>query len=129
VGRKFRYLYFFSVHSLSNVARAFKRPINFDRTKAATNIYRKAEEKGLVEFKKSQGRTYVTTTEKGDELCTNFLKDFIAFARIHADSSSDDRFISKGVNPLALSREASEFYKNLVERVTELNSQFEEIGS
>jgi hypothetical protein len=115
------------VYSLANVAKAFKRPINFDRMKSATNIYRKAEEKGLVQFKKSDGKTYVTTTPKGDELCLGFLKDFMALARIHGDSSSDGRFVSKGTSALFLGREASEFYKNLVLRIDEFNSDFESI--
>jgi hypothetical protein len=42
-GENFGASTYFSVYSLSNVAKAFKRPINFDRTKTATNIYRKAQ--------------------------------------------------------------------------------------
>jgi hypothetical protein len=125
-GQNFGTSTFFTVYSLSNVAKAFRHPINFDRTKSATNIYKKAEEKGWVEFKKFNGKTYVTTTPKGDELCLGFLKDFIALARIHADSSSDDRFISKGVTSLFLGREASVYYKQLLLRINELNSDFEE---
>ena len=125
-GESFGTSTFFTIYSLANVAKAFKRPINFDRTKSATNIYRSAEKKGLVEFKKSVGKTYVTTTPKGDELCLGFLKDFMALARIHRESSSDDRFISKGSSALFLGREASEFYKNLLLRIDELNSGFEE---
>lgn len=125
-GENFGKSTFFTVYSLANVAKAFNRPINFDRTKSATNIYRKAEKKGLVEFKKSEGKTYVTTTPKGDELCLGFLKDFMALARIHGDSSPDDHFISKGVSALFLGREASEFYKNLLLKIDVLNSDFEE---
>lgn len=127
-GENFNNSIYFSIYSLSNVAKAFKRPINFDRTKTATNIYRKAQEKGLVEFKKSQGKTYVTTTQKGDEQCTSFIKDFMALARIHEDSSSETKgFTSKGFNAVILTREASEFYKNLMQRSDELNDDFKDL--
>ena len=63
-------------------------------------------------------------------MCLNVLKDFMTLARIHGEPSSDNRFIAKGVGALSLGREASEFYKNLVLKIDECNSVFEEeIGS
>lgn len=124
-GKNFDNSTFFTLYSLGNVAKAFKNPIHYDRTKVAANVYRKAEEKGLVEFKKVNGETYITTTTRGDELCTNVLKDFITLARIHEESSSDERFVSKG-SSLFLGREASEYFKSLLQRINDLNSQFEE---
>jgi hypothetical protein len=127
-GENFGDSIYFSIYSLSNVAKAFRRPINFDRTKTATNIYKRAEEKGLVEFKKSQGRTYVTTTHKGDEQCSSFIKDFIVLARIHEDTSSDvSGFTSKGFNTMVINKKASEFYKNLIVRTDDLNTDFEDL--
>jgi hypothetical protein len=124
-GKNFDNSIFFTLYSLGNVAKAFKNPIHYDRTKVAANVYRKAEEKGLVEFKKFNGETYITTTTKGDELCINVLKDFVTLARIHGETSSDDRFTSKG-SSLFLSRETSEYFKALLQRINDLNSQFEE---
>lgn len=128
-GKNFGNSTFFTLYSLGNVAKAFKIPIHYDRTKVAANIYKKAEENGLVEFKKVRGETYITTTAKGDELCMDVLKDFITLARIHSNSSSDDRFTSKGVNTLFLSREASEYFKSLLQRISQFNSQFGEVDS
>jgi len=126
-GENFDASTYFSVYSLSNVAKAFKRPINFDRTKTATNIYRRAQELGLVQFRKSQGRTYVTTTQKGDEYCIDLLKDFITWARIHGSNLSDvEGITSKGFSTVILSREVSEFHRNLIRRIDELNSNFQE---
>jgi hypothetical protein len=124
-GKNFDNSTFFTLYSLGNVAKAFKNPIHYDRSRVAVNIYRKAEEKGLVEIKKVNGATYITTTTKGDALCMNVLKDFITLARIHGESPSDDRFISKGGSSL-LNYKASQYFKALVQRIDELNNQFEE---
>jgi hypothetical protein len=124
-GKNFDNSTFFTLYSLGNVAKAFKNPIHYDRTKVAANVYRKAEEKGLVEFKKVNGETYITTTTKGDELCINVLKDFITLARIHGEPSSDDRFTSKG-SSLFFDRKASEYSKAILQRINDLNCQFEE---
>ena len=112
---------------MGNVAKAFKHPINYDRTKVATNVYRKAEEKGLVEFKKLDGETYITTTTKGDQLCVSILKDFITLARIHAESASDNRFASKGPSIFSFNREAITYFDALKERITNLNNDFKEM--
>jgi hypothetical protein len=128
-GKNFGNSTFFTLYSLGNVAKAFKNPIHYDRTKVASNIYKRAEENGLVEFKKVNGETYITTTAKGDDLCVNVLKDFITLARIHSDTSSDERFVSKGVNTMFVSREASEYFKSVLQRISQLNSKFGEIDS
>ena len=126
-GKDFGNSTFFTLYSLSNVAKAFRNPIHYDRTKVATNIYKRAEEKGFVEFKKVDGATYITTTEKGDEFCLKVLKDFMTLARIHSDSSSDDRFTSKGVNTLFLGKQASEYFKSLLQSISQFNNEFGEI--
>jgi hypothetical protein len=128
-GKSFGNSTFFTLYSLSNVAKAFRNPIHYDRTKVASNIYKKAEENGLVEFKKVNGETYITTTSRGDKLCINVLKDFITLARIHSGSPSDNRFVSKGTKTLFLDREASEYFKSLFERINQLNTDFEDFES
>jgi hypothetical protein len=126
-GKNFENSTFFTIYSLGNVAKAFRNPIHYDRTKVAANIYKRAEEKGLVEFKKVDGATYITTNEKGDEFCLDVLKDFITLVTIHSDSSSDDRFTSKGVNTLFLGKQASEYFKSLLQRISQFNNEFGEI--
>jgi hypothetical protein len=118
---------FFTLYSLGNVAKAFKRPISYDRTKVATNVFRRAEEMGLVEFKKQDGETYITITPEGDILCGNILKDFITLARIHAQSTSDKQNASKGSSVFFFNREAMTYFDALQERINNLNSDFEEV--
>lgn len=131
-GKNFGNSTFFTLYSLGNVAKAFKYPIHYDRTKVAANVYRKAEENGLVEFKKVNGETYITTTAKGDELCVNVLKDFVTLARIHSESTSKEGMISKGANiPTSnglLNREAMMYFNMLLQRIDQLNNDFAEIG-
>lgn len=128
-GKNFGDSTFFTLYSLGNVAKAFRNPIHYDRTKVAANIYKKAKENGLVEIKKVDGETYITTTAKGDNLCMNVIKDFTTLARIHSDSSSDNRFISKGANILFLSRQVTEYFKSLLQHIDQLNNEFGEVDS
>jgi len=129
-GKNFGNSTFFTLHSLGNVAKAFRnQPLHYDRTKVAANIYKSAEEKGFVEIKKVNGETYITTTAKGDEICVNFLKDFITLARVSPDSSSDERFTSKGVNTLFLTKQASEYFKSFLQRINQFNNEFGEVDS
>jgi hypothetical protein len=128
-GKNFGSSIFFTLYSLGNVAKAFREPINYDRTKVAINVYKKAEEKGLVEFKKADGETYITMTSKGEQMCVDILKDFIAIARIHGESTSDDRFTSKGVNILLSNHRISAYSNAVIQRILSLNSDFGEVDS
>jgi len=48
-------------------------------------------------------------------------------ARIHAESTSDDRFASKGPRVFFFNRDAMTYFNALQERITSLNSDFEEM--
>jgi hypothetical protein len=97
---------YFTLYSLSKVAKAFNSPIHYDRTKVAIRVYKKSEELGFVEIKKIQGETYITTTLEGDEICLKILLDLNALMRIHRvaprvieQSVSQDRYaVKKGTN-------------------------------
>jgi hypothetical protein len=86
---------YFTLYQLSKVANLFKDispwhlPITYDRTKVAIKIYNMISKNndvgpysGLVTIKKIDGDTYVTTTKKGDEVCTKLLQDFIAYEQL-----------------------------------------------
>lgn len=130
MGKDFGNSTFFTLYSLGNVAKAFKnQPLHYDRTKVAANVYKRAEEKGYIEIKKVGGETYITTTTEGDEMCRNYIKDFITMARLSPTSSSDDRFTSKGVNTFFLAKQTSEYFKLLLHRIDQLNNEFGEVES
>jgi hypothetical protein len=62
---------YFTLYGLSKVAdslkqtRPFHFPITYDRTIVAIKIYAMLSNSGLVDIKKIDGDTYITTTEKG----------------------------------------------------------------
>jgi hypothetical protein len=64
---------YFTLYKLWQVADSFRQfgpyhlPIHYDRTKAAIKIYTMLSDSGLVDIKKIDGDTYVTTTKKGDD--------------------------------------------------------------
>jgi hypothetical protein len=58
-----------------NQARPFHFPITYDRTKVAVKIYTVLSNSGLVDIKKIDSDTYVTTTKKGDDVSERFLQD------------------------------------------------------
>jgi hypothetical protein len=44
--------------------------------------------RGYIDIKKMQGDTYVTTTEKRDEVCNQLLRELITFATTTTTPSS-----------------------------------------
>jgi hypothetical protein len=86
---------------------------------------------GLVDIRKIEGDTYVTITEKGDDVCTKLLKELIAydeFANLNKSTDSDDMFKVKkdgkfgaGYDP-GLQR----VERRLAEKISEINLPFEE---
>ena len=71
---------YFTLYQLSKVADSIRDispyhlPIQFDRTKGAIKIYNMMSKNGLVIIKNIEGTTYVTITEKGDEVSEQLLQ-------------------------------------------------------
>jgi predicted transcriptional regulator len=53
--------------------------INYDRTKVASKVYNIISSNGLVAIKKIDGDTYVTITDKGDDVSEKLLRDLIGY--------------------------------------------------
>jgi hypothetical protein len=49
------------------------------RTKVASKVYNMISNNGLVDIKKVDGDTYVTVTEKGDDVSEKLLRELIAY--------------------------------------------------
>jgi predicted transcriptional regulator len=122
---------YFTLYGLSKVAESFKQigpyhlAINYDRTKVATRIYNMISNDGLVAVRKIGGDTYITITEKGEEVSAKLLQDFITYGEIANMNkpNSDERFVSKGVRKdPGLDR----VEKKLAEKISEINLPFED---
>ncbi len=124
---------YFTLYALWQVADSFKHikpyhlPIHYDRTKVASRIYNMISNAGLVSIKKIDGETYVTITEKGEDISTKLLQDLIAYEEITNcvnKTDSDEKFQIKkggfGYDPL------QKVERRLAERITEINLQFED---
>ena len=53
--------------------------IEYDRTKVATRIYNMISNNGLIAIKKMAGDTYITITEKVEDVSTKLLQELIAY--------------------------------------------------
>jgi hypothetical protein len=78
---------YFTLYNLGKVADSFKQfgpylPIHYDRTKTAIRIYTTMSNSGLVDIKKIDGDTYVTTTAKGDDVSAKSLQNLIAYGEL-----------------------------------------------
>jgi len=74
--------------------------IQYDRTKVATRIYNMISNNGLVAIKKIGGETYITITEKGEDVTAKLLQELIAyeeFANMNRRTDYEEKFVSKGV--------------------------------
>ena len=124
---------YFTLYCLKEVANSFKDispyhlPIHYDRTKVAIRIYNMISNNGLVAIRKIEGDTYITITEKGDDVSTKLLRELIAyeeFANMNKTTDSDERFKAKGVRGHDLGLQRVE--KRLAEKITEINLPFED---
>jgi predicted transcriptional regulator len=127
---------YFTLYGLGRVAESFKQigpyhiAIHYDRTKVATRIYNMISNTGLVAIRKIGGDTYVTITEKGEDVSTRLLQELIAyeeFANMNKPTS-DDKFVAKkggragvGYDPGLIRTE-----RRLAEKISEINLQFED---
>lgn len=133
LGREFENSFYFTLYGLSKVAKAFSRPIQYDRTKVAMRVYEKSQELGFVQIKKVQGETFVTTTRTGDEICLKILLDLNALMKIHnvaprvvEQAISNDRYsIKKGFTNLAKAEENLNIVvQNLLSTIRAVNIQY-----
>jgi hypothetical protein len=73
-------------------------PINYDRTKVASKVYNMISSNGLVDIKKIDGDTYITITEKGDDVSEKLLRELIAydeFANLNKTDSDEPFKVKK----------------------------------
>ena len=92
--------------------------------------------RGYVDIKKINGDTYVTTTEKGDEICSQLLRELVTFAQLsdiapkllEANLSYEVYKVPKGVRSTFLKENAN--INMVAERLTadilEINSHFKD---
>jgi hypothetical protein len=85
---------------------------------------------GLVAIKKIGGETYITITEKGEDVTAKLLQELIAyeeFANMNRRTDYEEKFVSKGSNvrgrsDLGLQR----VERKLADKISEINLQFED---
>lgn len=79
---------YFTLYGLGKVAQSFKQigpyhmSIQYDRTKVATRIYNMISNNGLIAIKKMGGDTYITITEKGEDVSTKLLQELVAYGEV-----------------------------------------------
>jgi predicted transcriptional regulator len=123
---------YFTLYGLGKVAESFKGigpyhvPIQYDRTKVATRICNMISNNGLVAIKKMGGETYITITDKGEDVSAKLLQELIAygeFSNINEKTDRDAKFVSKGVRK---DPELERVEKKLAEKISEINLPFED---
>jgi hypothetical protein len=84
---------------------------------------------GLVDIKKIGGDTYITITDKGDEVSEKLLRELIAyeeFANLNK-TDSDEPFKAKGVKSgVVYDPGLQRVEKRLAQKISEINLPFEE---
>ena len=122
---------YFTLYGLGKVVESFKQmgpyhtPIQYDRTKVATRIYNMISNSGLVAVKKIGGETYITITDKGEDVSAKLLQELIAYGEFANMNKTDrdEKFVSKGVRKdPGLER----VEKKLAEKISEINLSFED---
>jgi hypothetical protein len=127
---------YFTMYRLKQIADSFKQvgpyhtPIRYDRTKVAGRVYNMISNSGLVSITKSEGETYITITDKGEDISTSLLPELIAYGEIASMSKktdSEEKFIAKGVKSEdSYTQGLQSVQKRLAEKITEINSPFED---
>ena len=135
-GREIDNSIYFTLYKLWQVGDSFKQikpyhlPIHYDRTKVAIRIYNMISNDGLVAIRKIEGDTYVTITEKGDDVSTKLLRDLIAYEELTncvSRTDSDERFVAKGAKlGVGYDPGLQRVEKRLAEKISEINLPFEE---
>jgi hypothetical protein len=81
MGKEIENSIYFTLYGLGKVAVSFKQigpyhtPIQYERIKVATRIYNMISNIGLVAIKKFGGDTFVTITEKGEDVSTKLVQE------------------------------------------------------
>jgi predicted transcriptional regulator len=127
---------YFTLYALKEIANSFKDispyhlPINYDRSKVAIKVYNMISNNGLVDIKKIDGDTYVTITEKGDDVSEKLLRELIAyeeFANMNKTDSDEPFKVKKGVKSgVVYDPGLQRVEKRLAEKISEINLPFEE---
>jgi hypothetical protein len=134
---------YFTIYGLGRVAayfeslKPFRTPIHYDRTTVAKRIYEMISKRGWVDIKKHEGETYITTTEKGDEVCNKMLQEMVAIAEASSraptlmklDLSPNTYMVKKGGAKTQFLRDNANL-KMLVEKladdILEINLSFKD---
>jgi hypothetical protein len=86
---------------------------------------------GLVDIKKIGGDTYITITEKGDEVSEKLLRELIAyeeFANMNKTDTGEQFRVKKGVKSgVVYDPGLQRVEKRLAEKISEINLPFEEV--
>src|SRR5689334_9267580 len=122
---------YFTLYGLNKVAESFKQigpyhlAINYDRTKVATRIYNMISNNGLVAIRKIGGETYITITEKGEDVSAKLLQELIAYEEFaNIDKKAD--YVSKGTKGgIEIDPGLQRVERRLTEKISEINLQFE----
>ena len=127
---------YFTLYALKEIANSFKDispyhlPINYDRSKVAIKVYNMISNNGLVAIKKIEGDTYVTITEKGDDVSEKLLRELIAyeeFVNMNKTDSDEPFTVKKGVKfGVGYDPGLQRVEKRLAEKISEINLPFEE---
>jgi hypothetical protein len=83
---------------------------------------------GLVAIRKVEGETYITITEKGEDVSAKLLQELIAygeFANMNKNAGYNEKFVSKGVRA-GHDHGLIRIEEKLDERISELNLQYED---
>jgi predicted transcriptional regulator len=129
-------LIYFTLYALKEIANSFKDispyhlPINYDRSKVAIKVYNMISNNGLVDIKKIDGDTYITVTEKGEDVSDKLLRELIAyeeFANMNKTDSEAPFKVKKGVKSgVVYDPGLQRVESRLAEKISEINLPFEE---
>lgn len=128
---------YFTLYGLGKVAQSFKQigpyhmSIQYDRTKVATRIYNMISNNGLIAIKKMGGDTYITITEKGEDVSTKLLQELVAYgevANMNRKSDFDDEFVAKGAKSEDPRDDPSlkKVQQKLAAKISEINVPFQD---
>jgi hypothetical protein len=119
---------------LKEIANSFKDispyhlPINYHRSKVAIKAYNMISSNGLVDIKEIDGDTYVTITEKGDNVSEKLLRElaYEKFGNMNKTDSDETFKVKKAKFGVGYDPGLQRVEKRLAEKISEINLPFEE---